>query len=345
MQVLAPPSIRDADLIAKLEAARGTFGFEFTRQALIHEQEQRDRLAAMPRDARRRAATRAQLENAADREDLRHVHSVLAICGLPYKRLPTEVRHFERRQGNMALDVAAGFLRDDTGQQITQPLPYGPKARLILMHLCSQAIYNKSPTIDLNETFTAFVRELGFNDSGGPRGALTAFKHQLNALAACSMSLSVWQPGVRVRTERITPIKSFDLWLSDNMHQRALWPSNLTFSLDFYESLKAHALPVNIRAVRAFAGSARTLDAYYWLSYRVTRLNKALLVPWDALAQQFGSDYARQRDFRKAFSEDLALISDVFPKVPVKLSEAGLHLSPAGPDVLSLPAPSATRKK
>src|SRR5690606_12544870 len=115
--------------------------------------------------------------------------------------------------------------------------------------------------------------------------------------AACSMSVSIWQPGVRVHTERITPIKSFDLWLSENLHQRALWPSTLSFSLDFYESLKAHALPVNIRAIRALAGSARTLDAYYWLSYRVTRLKRHSRISWDALAQQFGADYARQRDF------------------------------------------------
>lgn len=268
------PEIRDPDLLAELDAARGTSGFVFKKLELSRKQAARDRIASLPRSARRRAILRAELEEAPDREDLRHVHSVLAICGLPYKRLPTEVRTFERKQGNMALDVSAGSLRDDQGNAITQPLPYGPKARLILMHLCSEAIYNKSPTVDLNETFTAFVRELGFSDSGGPRGALTAFKNQLNALAACTMSLSVWQPGVRVRTERITPIKSFDLWLSGNLHQRALWPSNLTFSLDFYESLKSHALPVNINAIRAFAGSARTLDAYYWLSYRMTRLAK-----------------------------------------------------------------------
>ena len=338
-------AIRDADLLVEREAARGKPGFEFTERALALRQAERDRFAALSPNARRRATTRAQLDATPDRDDLRHVHSVLAICGLPYKSLPIDVRAFERKQGNMALDVSAGFLRDDRGEQMVQPLPYGPKARLILMHLCSQAIYNKSPTIDLSETFTGFVRELGFNDSGGPRGALTAFKHQLNALAACSMSVSVWQPGVRVRTERITPIKSFDLWLSENMHQRALWPSNLTFSLDFYESLKTHALPVNIRAVRVFAGSARTLDAYYWLSYRITRLPKTTMISWEALAQQFGGDYARLRDFRKAFADDLRVISDVFPKLPVKLSEVGLELSPAGPEVLALPAPRPTRKK
>lgn len=340
------PAIRDADLLAELEATRGKPGFQFQQKSLEIQQAERDRLAAMKPSERRRAVTRNAFEQGpAAMDDLRHVHSVLAICGLPYKRLPLDVRTFERRQGNMALDVSAGLLRDDRGEPITQPLPYGPKARLILMHLCSQAIYNKSPTIDLNETFTAFVRELGFNDSGGPRGALTAFKHQLNALAACSMSLSVWQPGVRVRTERITPIKSFDLWLSDNLHQRALWPSSLTFSLDFYESLKSHALPVNIRAVRAFAGSARTLDAYYWLSYRITRLNKRAAISWEALASQFGGDYGRLRDFRKGFSDDLRVLLDVFPKLPVKVSEVGLEMSPAGPDVLALPAPRPTRKR
>lgn len=338
--------IRDADLLAELEAARDTTGFVFTRMRLEQQQTERDRLAAMGTMQRRRAVVRRDLEyRPATLKDLRHIHSVLAICGLPYRRLPIEVRDFERKQGNMALDVSAGSLRNDKGENIPQPLPFGPKSRLILMHLCSQAVQTKSPTIDLNESFTGFVRELGFNDSGGPRGALTAFKQQLNALAACTMKVSVWQQGMGVRTERITPIRSFDLWLSDNMHQGSLWPSSLTFSLDFYESLKAHALPVNIRAVRAFANSARTLDAYYWIGYRVTRLRTAQTISWDALAQQFGGGYARQRDFRAAFAADLQQIKEMFPKLPVTISDHGITLLPAGPDVLALPEKKTTHSK
>lgn len=337
----APHSaIHDEDLLAELETARGRPGFNFIEMSLLTRQRERDRLAVMSPSQRRRAVTRTSFETQpANLDDLRHIHSVLAICGLPYKRLPIDVREFERRQGNMALDVSAGSLRNDRGVNIPQPLPFGPKARLVLMHLCSQAVYNKSPTIDLNETFTAFVRELGFNDSGGPRGALTAFKHQLNALAACTMKVSVWQPGVGVRTERITPIKSFELWLSDNMHQRALWPSSLTFSTDFYESLRAHALPLNIRAIRAFAGSARTLDAYYWLGYRMTRLKAQTLISWDALAEQFGDGYARQRDFKASFIRDIADIKELFPKLPVTTTERGLVLKPASLEALALPAP------
>lgn len=339
----ANPDVRDADLCAELEAARGTAGYVFKLKGLQARQAERDRMAALPPGTRRRALASQALQQA-DPNDMRHIHSVLAICGLPYKPQPIAVRSHERRQGTMALDVIAGTLRDDTGTPIIQPLPYGPKARLILMHLCSQAVYTRSATIDLNDTFTAFVRELGFSDSGGPRGALTAFKQQLNALAACSMTLTAWTPGVRVRIEKITPIRSFDLWLSANMHQRALWPSSLTFSTDFYESLKAHALPVNIRAVRALAASARTLDAYYWLSYRITRIKQRTVISWDALAGQFGADYHTLRFFRRDFANDLKAVVQVFPRLPLEINDAGLVLHPAGPDVLALPTQRPARK-
>ncbi|CAN0470938.1 unnamed protein product [Phaeothamnion confervicola] len=127
------------------------------------------------------------------------------------------------------------------------------------------------------------------------------------------------------------------------MHQRALWPSSLTFSTDFYESLRAHALPLNIRAIRAFASSARALDAYYWLGYRMTRLKAPTTISWDALAEQFGDGYARQRDFKAGFLRDIADITELFPKIPITASERGLILKPATPDVLALP--SAPRRK
>ena len=332
-------AIRDADLIAELEAARGSFGFEFKALALADQQRERDRLAALGREQRRRAIVRRDLEETKPAlDDMRHIHSVLAICGLPYRRLPPDVRDFERKQGNMALDVSAGFLRDPDGNKVLQPVPFGPKARLILMHLCSEAIRQKSATIDIADTFTGFVRDLGFPDSGGKRGPLTAFKEQLNALSACTMRMSVWT-GERVRTRTITPIEEIDLWLAANPDQRSLWPSTVTFSPSMYESLKRHALPVNVKAVRAFAGSARKLDLYFWLGYRMHNIDRELVISWQALAEQFGEGYTRDRAFKHDFDQALADIKDVFPKLPVTLDEHGIRLRPADTDVLALPAP------
>lgn len=332
-------AIRDADLLAELEAARGSFGFEFQARTLAQRQEERDRIAALGREKRRRALIRRDLEETKPvLDDMRHIHSVLAICGLPYRRLPPGMRDFERKQGNMALDVSAGFLRDPEGNKIIQPVPFGPKARLILMHLCSEAVRQKSATIDIADTFTGFVRDLGFPDSGGKKGPLTAFKEQLNALSACTMRMSVWT-GERVRTRTITPIEDIDLWLAANPDQRSLWPSTVTFSPSMYDSLKRHALPVNVKAVRAFAGSARKLDLYFWLGYRMHNIDRELVISWQALAEQFGEGYTRDRAFKHDFDQALADIKDVFPKLPVTLDEHGIHLRPADTDVLALPAP------
>lgn len=343
--ILRPDTVEvvDRDLLDKIESARGTSNYSFTIIGCKAEQERRNALKVYPRDKRRRLATRAVIEQEPPvPQDMRHIHSVLAICGLPYKRLPDGTRDFERKQGNMALDVSAGFLRDTNGNKALQPVPFGPKARLILMHLCSEAIRQKSATIDIAETFTGFVRDLGFSDSGGKKGPLTAFKEQLNALSACTMRMSVWT-GERVRTRTISPIEEIDLWLAANPGQRSLWPSTVTFSSAMYDSLKRHALPVNVKAVRAFAGSARKLDLYFWLGYRLYNITSDTFVPWAALADQFGDGYARIRDFTAAFHDDLKDIQDVFPKLPIELSEEGIRLSPADPDVLALPVQRALR--
>lgn len=339
---IAANAIRDADLLAELEKfPEGTSGHLTMRRILAQSQAKRDeeraRLAQLPREQRRRLITSESLANEPPtRDELRHMHSVLAVCGLPYRKVPIEQRDYRRQQGNMAITVTAGILDDDQGKPHLQPIPYGPKARLILLHLCSEAIRQKSPRIEIADTFTAFVRDMGFPDSGGERGPMTAFKKQLNALAASTMRLSVFQQG-RVQMRHITPIESLDLWLPSNPDQRTLWPSTVTFSPTMFDSLKRHALPVNIRAVRALAGSARKLDLYFWLSYRMSRLDEAAYISWEALADQFGQGYGQLRQFRSAFRQDLAAIHELFPQLPAQLTDVGIELAPADLSTLALP--------
>lgn len=349
--------IRDADLKRRLAVAREKFKipavFAIEAQTILSEQLEREaakearsaELAIMPRERRRRAQVHDHFLNEEPQaEDLRHLHSVLAICGLPYDRLPVDVREYSREQGNMAIDVSAGSLRGPDGTKMLQPLPFGPKARLILMHLCSEAIRQQSPTIEIAETFTAFVRDMGFSDSGGKKGPLTAFREQLNALASCSIKISSWT-GNKVRSRQFYPIEEMDVWLSANQDQPSLWPSTVTFSSTMFESLQKHALPVNARAVRAFQGSARKLDLYFWLGWRIHNISEPLHISWDAITEQFGSGFTRQRDFKAKFKEEVGHLKEVLPKLPLKLTEQGLVLSPADPAVLALPPVRKALKK
>ena len=61
------------------------------------------------------------------------------------------------------------------------------------------------------------------------------------------------------------------------------------------------------------------------------------MLDWGPLKGQFGEGYARDRDFRAALAEDLAAIKELFPKLPVKLSERGLTMEPVDPSALAIP--------
>lgn len=197
--------IRDADLRERLEAARGKFAFESMAGFLVTEQRKRDEahaaaetkqaaLAAMPREKRRRAIARETIETEGPSADsLRYMPTPLAICGLPYRRLDhLDNGEYIREQGRMRVVVTPGYLTDPTGKRVQQPIPWGPKARLIMAHLSTEALRNKSPTIETATSFTGFLRDMGYERKGGERGNIKPFKEQLQALAACRMEIAAW---------------------------------------------------------------------------------------------------------------------------------------------------------
>ncbi|MCZ8320144.1 MAG: hypothetical protein O9296_00980 [Novosphingobium sp.] len=74
-----------------------------------------------------------------------------------------------------------------------------------------------------------------------------------------------------------------------------------------------------------------------WVTYRITRLQSALVLDWKPLKQQFGEGYTRGRDFRHALIEDITALKEIFPKVPLRLTERGLEMQPADAAALAIP--------
>ncbi len=273
--------IHDPDLRAEVEAARGGFLFAQIVEHVLHRQRERDaqaalldeeetRRAGLSRDQRRRDAVRLVIESEpALPSSLQHIHSVLALCGLPY-RDPGPVREFSRTYGRNSLSLIAGRIKDpETGAFEPQGLPYGPKARLVLLHLCTEAVRQRSPTVKVAETLSGFMREMGFAVTGGERGTIRQFKEQLNRLAACSMQIGLWDGRDSATTLNVPPFRSLELWRPRAGEGDAEAGRTVRFDPEFYETLIRHALPVDIRAARAFSGSARKLDLLFWTGYRL----------------------------------------------------------------------------
>ena len=254
------------------------------------------------------AAADIQMDEAAEIE---YQHGILCQVGLPRKK--TEGRVFERNFKNASIRVKAGELWDG-GKWVEQPIPYGPKPRLALIHINGEAIRTQNPQIEIGRSCADFLRRIGLPDQDGRTYGL--FKKQMMALAATELSL-----GFTTHNEAVTinarPIKEFRAWISNNDHQTSLWPGELSLSRDYFDSLLAHAVPLDPRAIGALSHSALALDVYAFFARRLHELEKAVRVPFVSFKEQFGQEYANDKDFKKEFLSTMKQVMAVYPDAKI----------------------------
>ncbi|QOJ14144.1 MAG: replication protein [Planctomycetia bacterium] len=261
---------------------------------------------------------------------LQFSHTVLCQIGIPRKHTPE--RRYHRTNGNLSLLLEAGSLWNGLSW-IEQPLPYGAIPRLVMVHISSEAVRTQSRVIDVGDSMRQFLMHLGLQATGGARGGYTALRKQMQALAACRMTLGMTD-GAKASTIDAKPIKRFDAWIFNGHHdgsQRTLWPGELELSEDFYDTLTRHAVPLDYRALGALKHSALALDIYTWLAHRLPRVNNPLgtKVSWSNLKDQFGQDYGRSKDFKKSFRHALRQVCAVYADARLRDAPGGLILLPS----------------
>jgi len=270
------------------------------------------------------AAANIQMNEAAEIE---YQHGILCQVGLPRKK--TEGRVFDRSFKNASIRVKAGELWNGS-KWVEQPLPYGPKPRLALIHINGEAIRTQNPQIEIGRSCAEFLRRIGLPDQDGRTYSL--FKKQMMALAATELSLGFTTPNEAI-TINARPIKEFRAWITNNDHQTSLWPGELTLSRDYFDSLLSHAVPLDPRALGALSHSALALDVYAFLARRLHELDKVVRVPFVSFKEQFGQEYANDKDFKKEFLSATKQVLAVYPNAKIKQVTGGLMLSPSHPPI------------
>jgi hypothetical protein len=235
-------------------------------------------------------------------------------------------------QHSVLCQTCLPFRDPEKGDFVPVGLPFGPKARLVLMHINQQALLSQSPCIEIEDSLTRFVRRMLKLDTGGR--TVRVVKDQLARLSAASIRLGLVKEG-RATTVTSQIVTAFDIWFPKDERQRVLWPSTVQLSLDYWESLKTHAVPLDETAVGALSHSALGLDVYAWLAQRLHRVPEgatALLV-WPVVYGQFGLGYTRLEDFRKAFKVALKQVAAVYPRARIDLDRRGMTLRNSPPPV------------
>lgn len=283
-----------------------------------------DAALAQASDARERASLKIaadiliqEVENPCARS---HLHSVLCTIYLPHRRTEPS-RPWEKSNGDGAtlmiqplMDRAGGYLG----------VPYGSTGRLLIIFLTSQAYRNNSRRVELGDSMCAWLRTMGVATSGQ---GYRAVREQASRVERSLITVTYDGVKGQERWQDTIIRGSFNLY-PDDAHS---FPEFIELSESFYDSLTRHPAILFDPAIRHLSGKSLALDVYCWLAYRLHALMKSTPISWRALHRAFGSNYARERDFKANFSEPLNNALNVYPQAKIQLTETGLVLHPSPP--------------
>lgn len=249
---------------------------------------------------------------------LGYMSRALVQATMPHSRVDGSV--FKRENGAFKLTILAD---PDIG------IPFGSIPRLLIAWITTEAVKTQRRELILGTSLSQFMNELDIVPTGGRWGSITRLKDQMQKLFSASVSCT-YDNENHWAIKNVNPVTQANLWWDPkNPEQATLFESSLLLGEEFFNEVTKYPVPIDMDALKALKKSPMALDIYCWLTYRMSYLSKYTTIPWGALQIQFGSDYSRERDFKRKFLESLKKVSIIYSSVNVDYSQDGLILKPS----------------
>jgi hypothetical protein len=279
-----------------------------------------------------------------EQDGVNYLHSGFCQAALPHREPRSPMEPWIRRNGAYQLIIRPGILplRDKV---IEVGIPYGTKARLIMIYFQTEAVRNRNQVIDLGPTMASWLKKMGLSTSGGSRGSYAPVREQALRIARCEFTMRFERSLTQARLADQRIVDGMDLWRDDSdtddlFRAGGEWVRHVKLSDAFFAHLMEHSVPLSEEAIARLKHSSLALDFYVWLTYRLHALRKETMVPWYALSEHFGSESShRLLAFR--LKDVLNDVTAVYPEANVEASPKGLILRPSKP---SVPATSVVVK-
>ena len=289
--------------------------------------------AALKADLDRAVVEAAAGYLSSEETDIGYLFSGWAQAALPHRRLPDDTA-WQVTTDRVTLIVQPGLRPTSSGVPASVGVPYGSRARLILLYLQTEAVRTNSREVELGRSLHAWLRRLEI-PIGGKQ--MASVRDQAERISRCRLSFQIKQGS---RTGLVNQhILDTSMFIEDDNVQGGLFVEKASLSQSFFDELKKHPVPVEEAAVRQIANNSLALDVYCWLAYRLHSLNVPISISWKALHGQFGRSVARLDHFKDHFRTVLALATSVYPDADVEeaASGTGLILKPSKPPVSPRP--------
>ncbi|ABQ29044.1 replication protein RepA [Acidiphilium cryptum] len=267
-----------------------------------------------------------------ERQQIGISYSGFCLTSLPHKRL-SDSAVWQRKGHKVTLLVEPGVMRSK-GRTVLYGVPFGARARMILLYLQTQAIRTNSREIELGRSMRTWMERMGIAIGGETTRAL---REQAARISACSLKF-FWEGDGAEGWTRGGIVSSGLRFKSvvDDDDQGKLWDDRVVLDETFWRALKDHPVPLQEAAIRALAHRSLALDVYIWLAWRCHEIKGPTDISWISLDAQFNTTGRPLKYFKPLFTDALRAAMAAYPDCRLDVEDRGITLRPSRPPVLKL---------
>jgi len=265
-----------------------------------------------------------------ERQAIGITYTGFCLTSLPHKRLPDD-QAWQKHGHRVTLLVEPGRLKTSKGDVKLHGVPYGARARMILLYLQTQAVRTGSPQVALGRSMRDWMERMGLAIGGETAKSL---REQSARISACTLKF-FWEgedDGAR-GFKRGAIVDSGLQFATGDSKQGSLWEEQVVLDPVFYKALRDHPVPLQEAAIRQLRDRSMSLDLYVWLAWRLHTITKPTPITWTAIHTQFGAGFDKLFHFKPRFTEALSAAVAAYPEARVELGDKGIVLFPSRPPI------------
>lgn len=254
---------------------------------------------------------------------------LLCITSLPHREVGAGCQ-WVRRFPHCNMTGVEGMIKtqepDGTVGSRRPGLPYGPRARMLLLSFWREVRRTGQREIERSMSFRRYLDFLGLSAGGKTTHGL---RDQAERLVGYHLIWAFHYGTVGGTFEE--RIVDGGCTVQEQSSGRLLYETMLLGNR-FFESALAHPMPIADDLIRHLSNRSLTLDVFCWLAMLLPRLERDAACDWPSLHAYFGPGYAELRHFRVRMIEALREVSHLYPQAAVHIDEdQGLTLKPSHP--------------
>ena len=225
-----------------------------TIHKLIEAKGRRAALEIAADNRERRAIEAAATYMGEEQSDIAFLFSGWAHAALPHRRIPDDAL-WRVETEHVTLLVEPGRRPLPGGENAWIGVPYGSRARLIMLYLQSEALRTGSRDVELGRSLSDWLGQLGIQLGGK---SYRDVKEQASRISRCRLSFHIQAGG---RTGLINQnILDTAMFMDGSGDQGSLFVETAKLSESFFEQLKKHPVPIEKSAISAINNNSMALD-------------------------------------------------------------------------------------